>query len=680
MEEMEEARDHLEAFGLDWENPPTLKELQEDYTNGKVIADDFISKIESWLDIRNVTGKAAFKKTKTRSSITPRMVRKQNEWRYASLSEPYLTSSDLITAKPVTAEDVHRARQAEIILNHQFKNKIDRVQFIDEYVRTAVDEGTVLLRTGWESQYERVLREVPITEDPAEQQLLMAQGMPLTQQVEVEVPVINHPTVEVVPYTNFVIDPTCMGILEKANFVIVSFDTSLSDLKGEGINYQNLDILESKLEAARESADADHNADASGNDFEFKDPARRQITAYEYWGFWDIDGDGQVEPIVVTWANGVIIRMEENPFPDKEVPFVLVTYMPVRHEVYGEPDAALLEDNQKIMGATVRGAIDIMARSANGQRGMRKNALDPTNRRRFENGQDFEYQADANPNDVFFMHKFEEIPQSVLTMMQIQNNEAESISGIKAFNSGITGRSLGEQGVGIKSALDATSKREMAIQRRLANGVIKVCRKFMAMNAEWLSEEEIVRISNEEFVAVRRDDLQGEIDIDLQISTPEADNEKAQELAFMLQTTGPNSDPGEVRMIRAEIARLRNMPDLAKRIESYEPPPPSPEQIEMQRLEMAKMAADVAKIEADAREANARAMGLEAEIAMKQAKTESERAKALETKAKADKTDLDFVEQETGVTHERELEKERVKLEGQIKLKQMDLQRQSQTK
>ena len=79
-----------------------------------------------------------------------------------------------------------------------------------------------------------------------------------------------------------------------------------------------------------------------------QDDLRRKVVAYEYWGFYDIEGDGVLHPIVATWIGDTMIRLELNPFPDEKLPFVLVPYLPVKRELYGEPDAELLEDNQKI--------------------------------------------------------------------------------------------------------------------------------------------------------------------------------------------------------------------------------------------------------------------------------------------------------------------------------------------
>ena len=37
-----------------------------------------------------------------------------------------------------------------MLLNYQLNCRMDKVVFIDEYIRTAVDEGTVVVRIGWE--------------------------------------------------------------------------------------------------------------------------------------------------------------------------------------------------------------------------------------------------------------------------------------------------------------------------------------------------------------------------------------------------------------------------------------------------------------------------------------------------------------------------------------------------
>lgn len=75
----------------------------------------------------------------------------------------------------------------------------------------------------------------------------------------------------------------------------------------------------------------------------------------------------------------------------------------------------------------------------------------------------------------------------------------------------------------------------------------------------------------------------------LSISTAETDNMKAQELSFMLQTIGNSMDFSMTQMILSDIARLRDMSDLAKRIEQYKPQPdPMAQQKAMLELELLK--------------------------------------------------------------------------------------------
>ena len=426
------------------------------------------------------------------------------------------------------------------------------------------------------------------------------------------------------------------------NFIIYSFETSMAELKKDG-RYSNLEHV--ILENAAPLAQPDHNLEDETN-FKFKDDPRKKIIVYEYWGYWDINDTGEVEPFIATWVGDVVIRMESNPFPDKKLPFVSVQYLPVRKHIYGEPDGALLEDNQKIIGAVTRGMIDIIGRSANGQMGIRKDALDVTNARKFEQGADYKFNSNVDPRQAFHMDTYPEIPNSALNMLNLQNNEAESLTGVKAFNSGISGSALGNTATGIRSALDAASKRELGILRRLADGINQIGRKIISMNAEFLSDQEIIRVTNEDFVAINREDLGGMYDIKLNISTAEADNEKAQELSFMLQTMGNNMDPAMSQIILSDIARLRKMPDLAKQIKEYQPQP-NPMAEQKAQLELQLLQAQIQNESAKAAE-NA------VDVEYKKAKTQTEISKSRNLNSKSDLDDLNFVEQESGVGRQHE--------------------------
>ena len=683
---------------VDWKNAPKLQNLKQDYLDAKSTHDAQVNKIEGWLDNLNVTGKALVKTPDGNSKIVPKLIRKQAEWRYSALTEPFLSTTDLFNVAPVTWEDKDAAKQNELMLNHQFNVHIDKTHFIDEFVRAAVDEGTVIVRTGWEFSEEEYEEEVPVVQfqpneafgetlqqiqqlqvenptrfdidvpDELKQalEISMQQGFPMEpvvvgSEVQTKVKTVyNRPTLSVCDFRNVIIDPTCYGDIDKASFVIYSFESSLSELEKDG-RYKNLNMV--NVDTSSILGMPDHATTDGSKNFNFSDKPRKKFVVYEYWGYWDIDGSGIVKPFVASWVGDTLIRMEENPFPDKKIPFVVCSYLPVKRSVYGEPDGSLLEDNQKVIGAVTRGMIDILGKSANGQTGIRKDMLDATNRRKFEKGMDYEFNPGVDPRVGVFMHTYPEIPNSAQFMLQLQNMEAESLTGVKSFTQGVSGQSLGQVAVGVRGALDAASKRELGILRRLSNVILKIGRKIISMNSEFLSDEEVVRVTNEEFVKIDRKDLAGNFDIRLSISTAEEDNAKAEELAFMLQTGASSADPGEVRMIRAEIARLRKMPDLAKKIESYQPPPPDPIQQQLQQLELAKLEAEVALLQAKVANEHTTAQ-------LNGARIGTEQAKAANLSSDTDIKNLDFVEQESGVKQERakELHGEQARSQAQLKL------------
>jgi len=322
----------------------------------------------------------------------------------------------------------------------------------------------------------------------------------------------------------------------------------------------------------------------------------------------------------------------------------------------------LLFENQQIIGAVTRGAVDLMGKAANGQTGFKNGLLDVTNQRKFDRGEHYKFNSNEDPRQGIHTHTYPEIPGSVFNMITMQTNDAESMSGVKAYSSGITGASLGESVSNGRSALDAASKREMSILRRAASGIVKIGHKFLSMNAEWLSEEEVVRITNEKFVTVRRDDLAGHYDLTLTISTAEEDNKQAEELAFMLQTD-VNMDPDMRKMLLADMARLRKMPDMAKKIEEYQPQPDPKAEMKFE-LEMKLLEAQIAKEQSlvAKHHASAELNGMQetreiSQSGLNTAKIATEQAKARDLGSTADGKDLDFIEQEAGVHQERDLQK-----------------------
>ena len=612
-----------------------LNKLKSDMKAADILRLEWFNKIS---DYRNQTfGRPYGNEIKGKSQIVSQDIRKQLEWMIPSLADPFLSSPDIIKCNPITWEDVPSARQNELLLNTQFCRKFPRYNFLMKSLKVLAMEGTLVVQTGWDyedEEVEEMVETVVIDPESGEEMIIMAKQK-VTKVKK------NQPTAVVCRNEDIYIDPTCMDNMDKCQFVIHRYETDLSALRADG-RYKNLDKVEKYEGQNRDNGyyPQDHTY------FTFEDKARKKMVMYEYWGNYDVNEDGIAEPIVCSWIGNTVVRLQSNPYPDKKPPFIVVPFNAVPFQIYGDSLASVIGDNQKVKTAIIRGVIDNMAQSNNGQVGMKKGSLDIANRKKFLQGNNFEYNGDKGD---FWQGSYNQIPGSAFDVMTLMNNEIESQTGVKSFSGGITGSALGSTATGARGALDATATRRISLVRNIAENLIKpLMRKWMSYNAEFLEAEEIVRITNEEFIPIKRDDLTGNIDIDISISTAEDNNAKSQELSFLLQTLG-NTMPFEMtQMIIAEIAKLSRMPDLEKRIRDFKQEP-DPAAQQMQQAEMERLALENQKLQSEIARNNARAGEDEIDIQLKMQKAQVEAAKARKLGSEADMTDLDFLLKNDGI-------------------------------
>jgi len=619
-----------------------LQAFKADMKNAETMQKDWKAKRDEWLN--ESYGNPYGNEVDGKSKIVSKDIKKQLEWLIPSATDPFLSTADVIKCNPVTYEDVHSAKQNELLLNTQFCRKFPRYNFINKGVRVLATEGTVVIETGWEYEDKEIEEEVEVIAiDENGMEYVSIETQTITKVIK------NQPTATVCRNEDIFIDPTCMDDIDKCQFVIHRYETDLSTLRADG-RYKNL-----KTVAKQEiSEDPDFESE-DVTEFRFEDAARKKIIIHEYWGNYDIDEDGQVEQVVCSWVGNVIVRLETNPYPDGKPPFIIVPFNSIPFQLFGEALAENIGDNQKVKTAITRGIIDNMARSNNGQLGIRRGALNGDNRKKFLAGKNFEFNNTASD---FWQGNYNQIPGSVFDMLSLQNSEIESQTGVKSFSGGITGNSLGNTATAARGVMDATAMRRLHLVRNLSENLMKpLMRKWMSYNAEFLEEEEIVRITNDNYVPIRKDDLDGRIDIEISISTFEDNSAKAEQLSFMLQTLGNTLDPEITKILLSDIARLQRMPEIEKKIQEYEPQP-DPMQEQIKQLELIKLQKEIEKMDADIADKYARAGENEVDRVLKEQKAIVEAAKARKLHSDADKIDLDFVRSDEQVNHKEKMEME----------------------
>lgn len=657
-----------------------LKKLQADIVAAQPFKDEWDKKRDKW--VAEYNGDPYGNESEGKANVVSRDIKKAAAWQHASFIDPFVVSNDIVNCEPITFEDRNTSEQSELLLNYQFCRQFDRYNFISNSFKVAQREGTVVGKVSW--VYEEEIKPVtvpaymvkPLSSEMEMQQAMqqypdqaqtMMEAMKSGQRpfvkiqtgTKIEMQTVvkkNQPHVEICRNSMLWVDPTAEGNIKNAQFAAYKFKSNMSELRSSGIDYVGLEKI--KLTSSTGTIDRDFEEDpyekSTDKDFAFSDEARQELDVVEYWGNFDVNGDGIAEPIVCTWVGDAVIRLEENPYPDQELPFVSCAIDSDPFSMNGEANAELIGSDQRIKTGIKRAMLDTLDSSTSGQKGSRIQSLDPVNLGKFRRGEYFEYQGDK---PEIWEGKMADIPSDVMNFYGLISNEIESLTAVRpALGSG---QASNMSATAARGALDATAKRETDISRNYKeNFLIPILRKWFSMDQEFLSDEEVIAVTNEKEVAIRREDIGGNINIGMEVSTPEADNLKSQEISFLLQTTAQSLPFELTKMLLAKQANLKNMPDLAKQIEEYQPQP-DPLAQEKAKLEIEKLKAEIA-------ERNSRAAENQVDMRLKHANADLAEARARDYHSGADKKDQEFIDNVSGRNHANDMEKQSQKIHGDL--------------
>lgn len=693
---------------VDWENAPTYTDLNKDLEAAKSDHEKYVERLRTYRI--NFNGGKAIKALPNKSTVRSSLIRKQSEWRYPVLEDPFLNTEKVFDVNPRTFEDEKGAIQNAELLNYQFNIKVDKVAIVTKMVRNYEDEGTAIIKTGWNAEYkdEEVEVEKPIYASPEESVMMLKMleesgemtreqiaqflesGQPMQKGVEIvketqSVLVENHATYQVKDNESVIVDPSCGDDLKRAGFIIEEYETSLAELKKNeykkdpetGVEtgyYHNLDKLKT-IEGTTTQYNRIHGEDKLEHQFEYGDKARKKLTAYEYWGYWDVNGDNVLVPIVATWIGTTLIRLEKEIFPFNELPFDAAANLPLKNNWRGEPSGVLIVDNQEQIGRMTRAMNDMVSRNAIGQTFIDDQFFaSRTEKDNYENGRTTYYRHGMDPRTSIHREKVDSIDGTTMKVIEFNESQAESITGTRPFGISSGGSALGSSATGIRSAQDATAKRELSALRRLSGSLMaNIGRKTIMMNQAFMPEEQVIRITNKEYVTIKREDIQGEFDLIVDVSTPEKDNEKSQDLGMILQTNAANMDPELAKKVLGKIVRLKKEPTLAHQIETHQTEPTQQELethqanmeeammrkklLQMQILEMAKK---IENMDANILEKTSRIAENAKDTVEAQAHAELYLAQADKLRSETDKIDKEFVDSSDGLVDRGMTEAERI--------------------
>lgn len=590
--------------------------VNSDIKQAKNAKSDIDDKIDTWLN--EYEGNPYGNESKGRSKMVVKDIKKTIESFLPNAVEPFVSRSRLVRLEGVTAEDVETAKMHERLLNYQFVRKFDRDAFISQMFKVSATEGTVNIRTGWERVEDET---VETFNGITQEQLAMfeQQGLTIkkmedngdgTFNVTASNIVVkeNRPTAEVIRNGRFYPDPSADSV-ETCGFIAYDYDSTFSDLKASG-KYNEEDLEEyidscmdddSQLETNRNTALRDYGKDEK---YSSESKPNKKVKVTEWWGYLDQNDDGISEPVVVTMIDGKVIDVSENPYPDKSLPFVSIKFSEVAFAFWGNSMGEFISDNQKISTSLMRGFIDNVAQSNNAKKFVRKNALDPINKRKYESNLSGLIEVNGDPRTDVVDGGFNSINQSMFGLYEMNKQDTEALSGVNRTMAGLDSKGLNDSATGASIQQSMSQKRVMDIVRRHSSGLKKMFRKWISYNQEFLTDEEVMRI-NGEHIPFKRDDISGEFDIDVSFNVEGVTEAKVNQMSMLMQQVGGLSNvatipPEFFNLMLGKLADEWGYPDVAMMLENPKPKEPSEQQVEAQQLEMDKLRNEVEKLKSEA--------------------------------------------------------------------------------
>jgi len=600
-----------------WKKEPTLDDLRKDYKNAKPSHNKQLDRIKKYIDLYNESQAVEQKKglKRKRSTYRSRLLKKQLGWIIPNIESPILSQKNIFTLTPKTTNAINRRKKNANILNHQWDKEIGKVRLINRAVRKYAIEGTCVFKVGWKTTIKKIPKKVEkfkLETDPKKIDIMLAKasgdkqliekmrqfynkynGLPFEIEIVEEIDeciVENRPLLEVKDNKAIIIDPSAKGIWSNVKFVIEILETDYATLKSSN-SYFNLKYIRNYVknmsgintnEFLTETMQDYDEEDL----FQFSDLARKKFTMYEYWGYWDINDNGTLVPIVASWVGDKLVRLEENPYAHKSIPYVVCAYEPIDDEIWGEPEAVVLEDDQKALTGTYRAMQDITNETAIGQEFIDDSIFKtPLEKQNYEAGRTVHVRKGVDMTKAIFRKSIEPVPQTLLNMKNIYNEHATLLTGVLDMDGGETRKQQSITGAPIR--YDAKTNREMGILRRFLNGLEEIGNLILSMNREYLLDDYIYGKNSEQLQNI--DDLDNDFVVEVDILTPAVRDLIASRILTMMQTNAAFMTPQIAALHYEKVARLWNQNDLADGVIEETFKEPSEAELLAQQLELEKM-------------------------------------------------------------------------------------------
>jgi hypothetical protein len=275
-------------------------------------------------------------KTPTRSKISVPVVFQIIESAVPKIVNAVFSSEEsFFEVIPTNPADTVEGEMIQMLLEYQLAQADFFSKFID-FTKQLLLYGTSYFKVYWKTERKWVWTRTPLRKKDNILAFFLGEKLEWEEKKEYKI-VTRRPEMEVLDILDVYPDPEARTEKDSEGIFIRSWvDKDRFKEMGQGRFpiYANVDRPEindnkntfSESRATRTSARGNSNGATSPN----------QVELLEFWGYYDVDGDGIREEALITIANrSVIVQAKGNPFHHQKRPIVRTVLFPVPLEWFG---------------------------------------------------------------------------------------------------------------------------------------------------------------------------------------------------------------------------------------------------------------------------------------------------------------------------------------------------------
>lgn len=260
------------------------------------------------------------------------------------------------------------------------------------------------------------------------------------------------------------------------------------------------------------------------------DEARKEVTLYECYTQLDTDGDGLLDNRIIFLVGRTIIRNVENVYG--RPPFSVIRCIKDTHKFSGIPISEYVIDLQRLNTFLLRQTIDNIAQSNNARKVVNPKVVNMGDLLDNRSGASIRVKDGVDVRTAIMELTTNPVNASVMSFFGIVKGLGEQRTGIsQTFKA--SGDVHNQTATGQNLAIQQASTRVRKMARIMAEGWKDLFRAMLMMNKKFLTEELTLRITNSKSIDIRPDDLEGRIDIDVNVL--QGSNSKQQTINNMSQ-------------------------------------------------------------------------------------------------------------------------------------------------